>query len=106
MTMMTGGEVLARCLIEEGVKYVFGIPGDQLYPLLDSIHTSEEIEFVTFRHEQAAAHAADAWARTTGQPGVCLGTVGPGAAVLVPGDVTTATSSIPCEPSRVNRSSI
>ncbi|MHA2602185.1 MAG: thiamine pyrophosphate-binding protein, partial [Candidatus Thorarchaeota archaeon SMTZ1-83] len=93
--MMTGGEVLARCLIQEGVKYVFGIPGDQLYPLLDSIHTSEEIEFVTFRHEQAAAHAADAWARTTGQPGVCLGTVGPGAADLVPGVYTAFADSIP-----------
>jgi len=95
LSMMTGGEVLARCLIQEGVKYVFGIPGDQLYPLLDSIHTSEEIEFVTFRHEQAAAHAADAWARTTGQPGVCLGTVGPGAADLVPGVYTAFADSIP-----------
>ena len=57
MTMLTGGEVLAKCLIEEGVKYVFGVPGDQLYPLLDSLHTSDGIEFITFRHEQAAAHA-------------------------------------------------
>ena len=95
MTMLTGGEILARCLTEEGVKYVFGVPGDQLYPLLDSLHTSDGIEFITFRHEQAAAHAADAWARTTGNPGVCLGTVGPGAADLVPGVYPAFADSIP-----------
>ncbi|NHJ13662.1 MAG: thiamine pyrophosphate-binding protein [Candidatus Thorarchaeota archaeon] len=95
MTMLTGGEVLTKCLAEEGVRYVFGVPGDQLYPLLDSIYTTEGMEFVTFRHEQAAAHAADAWARTTGTPGVCLGTVGPGAADLVPGVYAAFADSIP-----------
>ena len=95
LTTMTGGEVLTRCLIEEGIKYVFGVPGDQLYPLLDSINSSNRIKFVTFRHEQAAAHAADAWARTTGAPGVCLGTVGPGAADLVPGVYAAFADSIP-----------
>ncbi|UCE11082.1 MAG: thiamine pyrophosphate-binding protein [Candidatus Thorarchaeota archaeon] len=95
MSMLTGGEVLARCLIEEGVRYVFGVPGDQLYPLLDEIYQQEGIEFITFRHEQAAAHAADAWARTTGNPGVCLGTVGPGAADLVPGVYAAHADSIP-----------
>ena len=95
MTMMTGGEVLAKCLLEEKVRYVFGVPGDQLYPLLDSVHTSTGIDFITFRHEQAAAHAADAWARTTGEPGVCLGTVGPGAADLVPGVYAAFADSIP-----------
>ncbi|MFQ5832470.1 MAG: thiamine pyrophosphate-binding protein [Candidatus Thorarchaeota archaeon] len=93
--MMTGGEVLTKCLLQEKVQYVFGVPGDQLYPFLDSIHTSDGIEFVTFRHEQAAAHAADAWARTTGQPGICLGTVGPGAADLVPGVYAAFADSIP-----------
>jgi acetolactate synthase-1/2/3 large subunit len=95
MTMITGGEVVTRCLIEEGIKYVFGVPGDQLYPLLDSISSSDGIKFVTFRHEQAAAHAADAWARTTGTPGICLGTVGPGAADLVPGVYAAFADSIP-----------
>ena len=92
---MTGGEVLTKCLLQESVRYVFGVPGDQLYPFLDSIHTSDGIDFVTFRHEQAAAHAADAWARTTGNPGVCLGTVGPGAADLVPGVYAAFADSIP-----------
>ena len=95
MTVMTGGEVLTRCLLKENVKHVFGVPGDQLYPLLDSIHISDGIDFVTFRHEQAAAHAADAWARTTATPGVCLGTVGPGAADLVPGVYAAYADSIP-----------
>jgi acetolactate synthase-1/2/3 large subunit len=95
MTMLTGGEVITKCLIQENVRYVFGVPGDQLYPLLDSIHTSDGIDFVTVRHEQAAAHAADAWARTTGEPGVCLGTVGPGAADLVPGVYPAFADSIP-----------
>jgi acetolactate synthase-1/2/3 large subunit len=95
MADMTGGEVLARCLVAEGVRYVFGVPGDQLYPLLDAINNLEGIDFITFRHEQAAAHAADAWARTTGKPGVCLGTVGPGAADLVPGVYPAFADSIP-----------
>ena len=95
MTMMTGGEVLTRCLVQENVKYLFGVPGDQLYPLLDSILSTDGIDFVTFRHEQAAAHAADAWFRTTGKPGVCLGTVGPGAADLVPGVYVAFADSIP-----------
>ena len=95
MTKYTGGEILAKCLEEEGVRYVFGVPGDQLYPLLDAIYKSEKIEFITFRHEQAAAHTADAWARATGEPGVCLGTVGPGAADLVPGVYPAFADSIP-----------
>jgi acetolactate synthase-1/2/3 large subunit len=95
MGSLTGGEVLARCLIEEGVRYVFGVPGDQLYPLLDAIYHLDGIDFVTFRHEQAAAHAADAWSRVTGRPGVCLGTVGPGAADLVPGVYPAYADSIP-----------
>ena len=95
MSVLTGGEVVARCLELEGARYVFGIPGDQLYPLLDALGSSEHVKFLAFRHEQAAAHAADAWARTTGQPGVCLGTVGPGAADLVPGVYPAFADSIP-----------
>ncbi|MFW9908823.1 MAG: thiamine pyrophosphate-binding protein [Candidatus Thorarchaeota archaeon] len=95
MTKLTGGEVVARCLLEEDVRFVFGVPGDQLYPLLDAIYNLEGIDFITFRHEQAAAHAADAWARTTGEPGVCLGTVGPGAADLIPGVYPAFADSIP-----------
>ncbi|MFX1252812.1 MAG: thiamine pyrophosphate-binding protein [Promethearchaeota archaeon] len=95
MAKLTGGDVLVKCLIQENITKVFGVPGDQLYPFLDAIYQSDEIDFVLTRHEQSAAHAADAWARVTGTPGVCLGTVGPGAADLVPGVYPAFADSIP-----------
>jgi len=98
MAVISGAEALVRCLIEEGVRYVFGVPGDQCNPITDAIYRlgeSNSIRFVTTRHEQAAAHVADAWARTTGEPGVCLGTVGPGVADLVPGVYAAFADSVP-----------
>ncbi len=95
MGEVTGGEVLVRCLVEEGVRYVFGVPGDQLYPVLDAIYRDDRIDFITMRHEAAAAHAADAWARLTGEPGVCLATVGPGAANIVGGVYPAYADGIP-----------
>ncbi|MHA2297303.1 MAG: thiamine pyrophosphate-binding protein [Candidatus Hodarchaeales archaeon] len=95
MTKKTGGDILVECLLQESVTKVFGVPGDQLYPILDAIYKNDKIDFVLTRHEQAAAHAADAWARVTGEPGVCLGTVGPGAADLVPGVYPAFADSIP-----------
>lgn len=92
---MTGGELIINCLKQEGVKFVFGIPGDQLYPILDAIYQEDSIDFITFRHEQSSANAADAWTRVTNEPSVCLGTVGPGAADLVPGVYTAFADSIP-----------
>jgi acetolactate synthase-1/2/3 large subunit len=98
MSTMTGAEALVRCLINEGVRYVFGIPGDQCGPITDAIQRlgqEADITFITTRHEQAAAHMADAWARVCGEPGVCLATVGPGMADLVPGVYTAWADSIP-----------
>ncbi|UCG82302.1 MAG: thiamine pyrophosphate-binding protein [Dehalococcoidia bacterium] len=98
MAAVNGAEALVRCLIEEGVSCVFGIPGDQCGPITDAIHrmgADAGIKFVTTRHEQAAAHMADAWARVTGDPGVCLGTVGPGVANLVPGVYAAYADSVP-----------
>lgn len=97
MPRMTGGEVLVKCLLKEGVKYVFGVPGAQLLPITDAIYKNraEGIDFICNRHEQASAHMADAWARVTGQPGVCAGTVGPGATDLVPGVAAAYVESIP-----------
>lgn len=98
MTQINGAEALVRCLIEEGVRYVFGVPGDQCNPITDAIYRlggEVGMKFVTTRHEQAAAHMADAWARVTGQPGVCLGTVGPGVADLVPGVYPAWADSVP-----------
>ena len=98
MSKITGAEALVRCLIAEGVRYVFGIPGDQCGPITDAIHRlgkKANLEFITTRHEQAAAHMADAWARVTGEPGVCLGTVGPGVVDLLPGVYTAWADSVP-----------
>jgi len=95
MGRLTGGEVLKRCLVQENVRYIFGVPGDQLYPLLDAVYKDKRIEFITMRHEAAAAHVADAWARVTGELGVCLGTVGPGAANMIGGVYPAFADSIP-----------
>jgi acetolactate synthase-1/2/3 large subunit len=99
MTEITGAEALVRCFIEEGVRYVFGIPGHpQCNPITDAIYrlgNETGMKFITTRHEQAAAHMADAWARVTGEPGVCLGTAGPGVADLVPGVYAAWADSVP-----------
>lgn len=86
MARITGGEALVRCLLNEGVRWVFGIPGGQLLPIIDAIvrvGRPKGMDYVMTRHEAAAGNMADAWARVTGQVGVCTGTVGPGAANLV-----------------------
>ena len=98
MARISGAEALVLSLIEEGVHFVFGIPGDQCNPMTDAIYRLGQeagLRFVSTRHEQAAAHMADSWARVTGQPGVCLGTVGPGVADLVPGVYTAWADSVP-----------
>ncbi len=86
--VLNGGDVLIKCLLEEDIKYLFGIIGGQFLNMFDAIYRwgkEKGIETVMFRHEQGAAHAADAWARVTNKPGICFGTVGPGATQLVPG---------------------
>jgi acetolactate synthase-1/2/3 large subunit len=98
MDGVMGADLLVKCLLEEGVRYVFGVPGGQLCPFLDAIRRyghAAGLEFVMTRHEQAAANMADAYARVTGKPGVCMGTVGPGAADLVPGVYAAWADSIP-----------
>ena len=95
---INGGDVLVKCLLEEDVKYMFGIVGGQLLRVFDAVHRwgrEKGIDTVMFRHEQAAAHAADAWARLTNKPGVCMGTVGPGALHLVPGIGAAWADNIP-----------
>jgi acetolactate synthase-1/2/3 large subunit len=95
---ISGGELLLQCLKQEGVKYIFGIVGDQLNSLIDVLARKGDqlnMEFIGTRHEAAAAHMADAFARTTGQPGVCLGTVGPGAANLIGGVYAAFADSVP-----------
>ena len=81
---MTGAELLVRCLEREGVRYVFGVPGEETLDVNDALARSS-IRFVPVRHEQAAAFMADVWGRLTGHPGVCLATLGPGATNLATG---------------------
>jgi acetolactate synthase-1/2/3 large subunit len=85
-------------LNRHGVKHIFGYPGGAILPLYDELYQWEvagEIQHILVRHEQGAAHAADAYARATGQVGVCFGTSGPGATNLVTGIATAHMDSIP-----------
>jgi acetolactate synthase-1/2/3 large subunit len=81
---MKASDLFVRCLEEEGVKYVFGVPGEENLDLLESLRTSS-IELVITRHEQHAAFMAATYGRLTGRAGVCLSTLGPGATNLVTG---------------------
>src|SRR5215217_9432293 len=84
MSGRRASDLLVSCLEAEGVRYVFGVPGEETVDLNESLSRSS-IEFVPVRHEQAAAFMADAYGRLTGRGGVCLGTLGPGATNLVTG---------------------
>lgn len=80
----TTADLLVECLEQEGVKYVFGIPGEENLDLMNALEKSS-IQFITTRHEQGAAFMADVYGRLTGRTGVCLSTLGPGATNLVTG---------------------
>ncbi|MEM2426063.1 MAG: thiamine pyrophosphate-binding protein, partial [Archaeoglobaceae archaeon] len=98
MMAISGGELLVKCLLKEKIKYIFGVPGAQLIPILDAIKRigeKEGMKFVNCRHEQSAASMADAYARVSGEIGVCMGTVGPGGADLVPGIYPAFADGIP-----------
>jgi acetolactate synthase I/II/III large subunit len=82
---INAAELLVRCLENEGVKYVFGVPGEEILDLLDALSRSQSIKFITTRHEQGAAFMADVYGRLTTYPGVCLATLGPGATNLITG---------------------
>src|SRR3954464_3518862 len=83
--MSSAAEIFVRCLENEGVRHVFGIPGEETLDLNEAMDHSRQIQFVPVRHEQGAAFMADAYGRLTGHAGVCLGTLGPGATNLVTG---------------------
>jgi acetolactate synthase I/II/III large subunit len=80
----TASDLLVSCLEAEGVRFIFGVPGEETLELNESLSRSE-VRFVPVRHEQAAAYMADAYGRLTGRAGVCLATLGPGATNLVTG---------------------
>jgi len=81
---MNTAELLVRCLENEGVRYIFGLPGEENLQVLEALRQSS-IQFITTRHEQGAAFMADVYGRLTGQAGVCLSTLGPGATNLMTG---------------------
>ena len=78
-TTMTGAEMVIQALIDQGVKHIFGYPGGAVLPIFDEIYQQDQFQHILVRHEQAAGHAAEGYARSTGKVGVMLVTSGPGA---------------------------
>ena len=92
---LSGGEILVQCLKDEGVEYLFGYPGGAVLHIYDALYNQEKVKHILVRHEQAATHAADGYARATNKPGVVLVTSGPGATNAVTGIATAYMDSIP-----------
>src|ERR671910_300590 len=82
----TVAKLVVRCLENEGVKYVFGIPGEENIHFIDALNSSS-IRFILVHHEQASSFMADMYGRITGKAGVCCATLGPGAIALLYGDL-------------------
>jgi acetolactate synthase-1/2/3 large subunit len=91
----TGAQIVVDALVREGVKVAFGYPGGTVIPIFDVLYDTKELTLVLTRHEQGAAHAADGYARATGQVGVCIATSGPGAMNVMTGVATAYLDSIP-----------
>jgi len=92
---MTGAEMVVQALIDQHVKHLFGYPGGAVLPIYDEIIQQESIEHILVRHEQGAGHAAEGYARSSGRPGVCLVTSGPGATNMVTPLADALMDSIP-----------
>lgn len=92
--MISGAEIMVKCLEAEGVNVVFGYPGAAICPFYDKLYDSD-IKHILVRQEQNAAHAASGYARCSDRPGVCVATSGPGATNLITGIATAYTDSIP-----------
>ena len=93
---LDGAQILVKCLEKAGVAYMFGIPGGATIPIFDALVTTKtKIKFILTRHEQAATHMADGYARATGKPAVVLVTSGPGATNTVTGIMTAHIDSVP-----------
>lgn len=95
MELITGAEILVRCLKEEGVEYLFGYPGGAVLHIYDALYLQEDVKHILVRHEQAALHAADGYSRACGRPGVALVTSGPGLTNAVTGIANAYMDSIP-----------
>ncbi len=95
MELLSGAEMIARSLADEGVEYIYGYPGGAVLHIYDALFQQDKVKHILVRHEQAATHMADAYARATGKPGVVLVTSGPGATNAVTGIATAYMDSIP-----------
>ena len=92
---LTGAEIFVHCLQDEGVEFLFGYPGGAVLHIYDALYQQDKVKHILVRHEQAATHAADGYARSTGRPGCVLVTSGPGATNAVTGIATAYMDSIP-----------
>ncbi|WP_273839383.1 acetolactate synthase 3 large subunit [Providencia rettgeri] len=95
MEKLSGAEMVVKSLIDQGVKHVFGYPGGAVLDIYDALHTVGGVEHILVRHEQAAVHMADGYARSTGDVGVVLVTSGPGATNAITGIATAYMDSVP-----------
>ncbi len=82
---MKASDLFVKCLEEEGIEYIFGVPGEENADFMISLEKSDKIKFILTRHEQGAAFMAEIYGRLTGNPAGCLGTLGPGATNLITG---------------------
>ena len=94
-TKLKGAEIICESLLREGVEILFGHPGGAILPFYDALWAYPQLRHILVRHEQAAAHAADAYSRTSGKVGVCVATSGPGATNLVTGIMGAKADSVP-----------
>lgn len=94
MAKLNGGQLIERVFKKEGIKYIFGIPGGHIYPMMESCDEND-IKFIGTRHEMNAAFMAEGWALTTGQVGVCTGTAGPGFTNLITGVANASANCVP-----------
>src|SRR5438034_8155972 len=92
---LSGSQILCEALVREGVELLYGYPGGAIMPFYDALTSYPALRHILVRHEQAAAHAADGYARATGKVGVCVATSGPGATNLVTGLATAFMDSTP-----------
>ncbi|TDT37137.1 acetolactate synthase large subunit [Halospina denitrificans] len=95
MELLSGAEMLVRSLKDQGVEYIYGYPGGAALHIYDALFRQDDVKHILVRHEQAATHMADGYARASGEPGVVLVTSGPGATNTITGIATASMDSIP-----------
>ena len=93
--LLTGAEIVFKCLEDQEVEYIFGYPGGAVLPIYDELKNHETVKHILVRHEQGAGHAAEGYARSSGKPGVVLVTSGPGATNVVTALTDAYMDSVP-----------